>query len=120
MLELGDANAPETRDIPKKDLVKAWLRARQLRKPLIPARIRTRKRAAARIESNAVTGPCTAGYGPSTPGKKKIASTHNTASTASAPAMRAGFIEDFSIIRTAEDAWKQERIEGNFLRVLCG
>src|SRR5215469_620962 len=54
----------------------------------------TRRRAAARIESKAVTGPCTAEYGPSMLGKKKMARTHSAAKTASAHAIRPGVIRD--------------------------
>jgi hypothetical protein len=50
--------------------------------------IAVRKPAAALTESNAVTGPCTAEYGPCIAGKKKIASTLITAIPASIPAIR--------------------------------
>jgi hypothetical protein len=62
---------------------------RQLRTAFTPARIiDMRKRFAALTASSAVTGPCTAGYGPCIAGKKKIANTLTTAITASMPAIR--------------------------------
>src|SRR5262249_55287095 len=87
-----DGNSRDASDIPGRELITAGVRANQVRNPLTPARMRTRNRADARIESNAVTGPCTAEYGPSVPGKKKMASTHNTAS---AHATRPGVIKMF-------------------------
>jgi len=45
--------------------------------------ITMRSRVAARAAWRAVTGPCTAEYGPCNTGKKKIVKTHNAATTAS-------------------------------------
>jgi len=74
-------------------------RVKRSRTAFSPARtIATRKPAAARIESSAVTGPWTTEYGPSIPGKKKIVSTERTANTASAHPIRPRVMKVASII----------------------
>jgi hypothetical protein len=89
-----------------------------------------RKRAAARIESRAVTGPCMAEYGPSMLGKKKIARTQSAASTASAHAIRPKVIGDLADCTGCQNCDEEQSTgkfhEGNSafffvsLRVLCG
>jgi len=66
------------------------------RKAVRPARIITdRKREAARIDRSAVTGPCTAEYGPCNAGKRKTPSTDRTATNANPQASRPGVIGIF-------------------------
>jgi hypothetical protein len=60
VLRLPDGNSTDASEIAGRDLIITRALANQLRKPITPARINPRKRAAARIESKAVTGPCTA------------------------------------------------------------
>ena len=55
-----------------------------------------RKRAAARMDSSAVTGPCTAEYGPCKVGKRKMANTDRTATKANPQAIRPGVIGSFN------------------------
>lgn len=58
-----------------------------------PARVMARrKRAAARTASNAVTGPCTTGYGPCIAGKKNTDNTQTTAKMAKPHPIRSRFI----------------------------
>ena len=72
-------------------------REKESRKAVKPARrISKRKRVAARMESNAVTGPCTAEYGPCNVGKRKIPRTDRTAINANPQASRPGVIGKFN------------------------